>query len=261
MLYCSEAGDPAGNPVMFLHPGSFTGRLWRPIAEKLDDTRSLLPDLPGHGESHHHALVSLEQAADDIAALIVEKCGDRAVDIVGLSLGGYVGFILMARHPHLVRRTMLSGIQIGSIPNPRAMIVMMTLMSPLFTLKWFRQKMAKSMGITDMRLVSRDNGSSNVSPATLRTIGRLAVNFQVQEVLATIDSPTLLIAGGREHPSILNSLPVYQSGMPNCTARIAPDLGHGWGIEDPGLFVETVHSWMKEAVLPTRLVKVPLHAN
>lgn len=261
MLYCSEAGGPEGNPVFFLHGGSFTGRSWHAIADRLVEMHCLLPDLPGHGESQHHTLASLEQAADDLAALIIEKCGDRKVDIVGLSLGGYVGFMMMARHPNVVGRAMLSGIQIGSIPKPRAMILMMNVMSPLFALKWFRQKMAKSMGITDMNLVNRNDGSANVSPATLRTIGRLAAKFEVQGLLETIDIPTLIIAGGREHPSILNSLQVYQTGMPNCTARIAPDMGHGWCIEDPDLFAETVRAWMTEAPLPIVLKDLDNHAD
>lgn len=70
MLYCSQSGDPQGKPILFLHGGTFTGRMWDEFTGPLSDFDCIIPDIPGHGESSHVPFLSVEEAADRIAELI-----------------------------------------------------------------------------------------------------------------------------------------------------------------------------------------------
>lgn len=252
MLYCTQTGPVGGEPVLFLHAGGYSGTMWHDIAGRLTQMRCILADLPGHGQSRSIALTSLAQAADGIADIIVEKYDRTPVTIIGLSFGGYVGLFLMARHPRLVRRAMLSGIHLGSVPNPLMIKLMSALMSPFIRLPWFRRKMAAALGVTDPQIYGRSDGTANVSPRTFRQVMNLVSVFNVYDVLLEIDVPTLLVAGANEHQAILRSLVAYQRLMPVCTARTVPQMGHAWCNQDPALFARTVTSWVSGAPLPPR---------
>ncbi len=227
--------------------------MWCGIAGLLPEHRAVLPDLPGHGHSRHIAFETMEQAADVLAGTISEREFDQTVDIVGLSLGGYVGLRLIERHPHLVRRAMLSGFHICGMPNARMIRLVSNLTSPLMSIGWFRRKAAASLGMRDDSLMTDANGQPNATARTIRAVSGAAVGFDAGSALGEIETPTLAVAGGREHPVILKSLAELQQRMPHCVARIAPGLGHGWCAENPHLFADTVRSWIAGDRLPDEL--------
>ncbi|MEO0980981.1 MAG: hypothetical protein AAFY24_27245, partial [Pseudomonadota bacterium] len=72
----------------------------------------------------------------------------------------------------------------------------------------------------------------------------------------SVETPTLVLAGETEHAAIVSSLQAFQSGMPHCTARIVPGLGHGWIATEPDLFAETLRAWFLQEPLSDRLVAV-----
>lgn len=252
-LHYMTRGTSDGPPVLFLHGGSFTGRMWLDIADKLPEFHNIIPDLPGHGKSADRPLVSLEQAADDVADLVRGLFDGRPIHLVGLSLGGYVSLLLLIRHPDLIKRAMISGVHAGAMPNPKLMILATTLSSPLMRFGWFRKKMVNMMGLDDYSLASGESGRANATPKIMRAVGRLAVAFDVRDKIAAIATPSLLVAGSKEHQAICDSLTLFQTEMQNCQARLAPDMGHGWHGEDPALFAETVRAWFNEQPLPKTL--------
>ncbi|MCK6500402.1 MAG: alpha/beta fold hydrolase, partial [Nitrospira sp.] len=80
-----------GLPVVFLHAFPLNRSMWRPQITALSARfRTISVDLRGHGESDAPLWAfTLEQYADDVAALLDHLSIDRAV-LVGLSMGGYV---------------------------------------------------------------------------------------------------------------------------------------------------------------------------
>ena len=69
-----------------------------------------------------------------------------------------------------------------------------------------REKMARSLGVNDPSLVSQRGGRPNASSKTMRKISSLALDFDVAADLQSIETPTLVLAGETEHPSILSAL-------------------------------------------------------
>ena len=102
-----EAGE--GTPLVLVHGFPFDGRMWVRQLEGLSSIRRVVaPDLRGRGLSPHPAGDgwSIDDHADDIAHTI-EDLDAGPVDVGGLSMGGYVLFALLRRHPELVRSVVL----------------------------------------------------------------------------------------------------------------------------------------------------------
>jgi pimeloyl-ACP methyl ester carboxylesterase len=102
-------GPPGAPAVVFVHGTRLTGAVWAAQQAALGgEFRTIAPDLPAHGTRAGEPF-TLEHAANVVAdAIRAHAAGERAV-VVGLSLGGYVGMVLAAREPGLVRGLVLSG--------------------------------------------------------------------------------------------------------------------------------------------------------
>lgn len=92
-----------GRPVLFIHGFPLDHSMWSeqmPLAARF---RLIVPDLRGFGHSGAgEGIRSIEQLADDLAALLGAIGEDRPVVVCGLSMGGYVAEHLVVRHRRLV---------------------------------------------------------------------------------------------------------------------------------------------------------------
>ncbi len=96
-----EAGDPDGQPVVFLHGVGTTAAMWLPLfADIPDDYRLLAPDRPGQGLSEPYTYGGRPQRTELVDYLpdLLDAWGlDRPV-VVGNSLGGLQAFLLTLDH-------------------------------------------------------------------------------------------------------------------------------------------------------------------
>jgi 3-oxoadipate enol-lactonase len=100
------AGD--GPPVLFLHGFPLDRTIWRPVVSALTGWRRISPDLRGLGLSEGpEDGYAMAEYADDLAALLEVLRIPSAV-VCGLSMGGYVAFELLRRHPDQVRALVLA---------------------------------------------------------------------------------------------------------------------------------------------------------
>ena len=100
------APTPDLPPVVLIHGLATSGAWWAPSVPALAaGRRVLLVDLLGFGSSHGQPF-RLDTAADVLAGWMAAIGVDRA-DVVGHSMGGFVGADLAARRPDLVRRLVL----------------------------------------------------------------------------------------------------------------------------------------------------------
>ena len=97
-----------GTAVVLLHGLGATADLnWSAALPALSGSfRVVAPDLRGHGDAAAYGPFTLEDAADDIAALIDALALGPAI-VVGYSMGGAIAQLVCRRHPGTVRGLVL----------------------------------------------------------------------------------------------------------------------------------------------------------
>lgn len=164
-------GPGGAVPVVLLPATGETADDWNAVAAALSSTRCVYAvDLPGHGTSDWSGRYSIETMADAIVALLGRLAADGPVDLVGHSLGGLVACRAAATAPRSVRCLVLEDI---GVLHPRQA-------AP-------PDRPAGELHF-DWRVVEQ------VRPQ----IDRPADDWP--RVLAAIDAPTLVIAGGSTSP-------------------------------------------------------------
>ncbi|WP_374633790.1 alpha/beta fold hydrolase [Ferrovibrio sp.] len=98
-MHLRQAGLATGRPLVFLHGWSVHGGFYAPQQAALGNRfRLLMPDLPGHGQSHADAeTLSIASLADALAAMLAVHDIRDAV-LVGWSMGAMVAFDYLGRH-------------------------------------------------------------------------------------------------------------------------------------------------------------------
>nr|VFK34616.1 MAG: Pimeloyl-ACP methyl ester carboxylesterase [Candidatus Kentron sp. MB]VFK76851.1 MAG: Pimeloyl-ACP methyl ester carboxylesterase [Candidatus Kentron sp. MB] len=121
-LAYSEHGDPAGNPIFFIHgnPGSRLTRLSNEdVMEKLG-VRIITPDRPGYGLSDFQPKRRLLDFPQDIAQL-ADALGLQRFAIFGVSAGGsHVAACAYALPERITRAAIVSGPAPFDRPRPYA---------------------------------------------------------------------------------------------------------------------------------------------
>lgn len=100
--------DPEAPTVLLLHglTGS-TDLQFFSVYERLAECCSFIgPDHRGHGRGMRSGAITLEDMADDAAALLTQL-GIGPVVTIGYSMGGPISLLLSRRHPHLVSATVV----------------------------------------------------------------------------------------------------------------------------------------------------------
>ena len=99
-----------GVPVVFVHGFPFDRTVWRHQLATLSRVQRIAFDLRGVGESGTPAAAdgfALGRYADDLVA-VLDALGVRDAVVCGLSMGGYITFELLRRHPERVKALILA---------------------------------------------------------------------------------------------------------------------------------------------------------
>ena len=97
-----------GEPLLLLHGGLGSIGMFGALLPALADGRQVIGvDLHGHGRTAlGNRAISLVDMGDDLAVLL-DKLGFGAVDVLGFSMGAGVALRLAVQHPAAVRRLVL----------------------------------------------------------------------------------------------------------------------------------------------------------
>ena len=109
----SNGGFDERTPLVCIHPGPLSGKVFRTLLADLGKDRSVYaPDLPGCGESD--APESPPSVADYAAAVgdLLDTLRLRQVDVLGYQAGSLVAVELALARPMQVRRTVLAGVPV-----------------------------------------------------------------------------------------------------------------------------------------------------
>lgn len=102
--------DGAGPPVVFVHGALVDGRLWAPVADRLDGFRRVVPDLP-LGAHRVPMRPDADLSPSGLAQLVadfLDALDLQDVTLVGNDTGGAICQLVVTRHPERVGRLVLT---------------------------------------------------------------------------------------------------------------------------------------------------------
>lgn len=237
ILGYDEAGR--GDVLLLVHGFPIDRRIWTGQLSGLSDIRRVVaPDLRGRGkspaeESEWTIDIHAEDLVDTIGALGVES-----VDLAGLSMGGYIAFALLRKHPELVRSLILVSTRATQDPPEYKTGREMTAERAR---KFGTRALAESM--IDKLLTAK--ASQEVRERVLEMFDSVPGETSAADSLAmrdrsdstpmlgSISIPTLVIEGMHEDLLPAGSSRALADAIPGAKLASIPNAGHFAPIENP----------------------------
>jgi pimeloyl-ACP methyl ester carboxylesterase len=192
-----------GSTLLFLHGGGDSGE--HSFVHQLDvfseNHHIVAPDQRGQGRTPEvHGPLTYTAMMDDTAALL-EMLQLKHVDVIGFSDGGILALMLAVRHPDLVRRLVISGVNI----SPEGLRT--------GDLNELRAAQNKSPQSIDEKLAHLWFTSPTESELSLA-------------LLSKISQPVLLISGDRDAITLEHTLQIFHA-LPDAELCVLPGTDHG----------------------------------
>ena len=255
----SDTGYPDGKPdaetIVFGHGLLFSGRMFdAQIADLRADYRCVAVDWRGQGDSPPaHSGYDMDSLADDAVALI------RALDAgpvhwVGLSMGGFVGQRVAARHPELVCKLVL--IDTSADPESLKFRVQDTAMAHLYRFVGMgpvRGQVEKIMFGPAFRRSPQGRQVMDAWAAGLARSDRAAIKKAVLGVvqrqgvtteIPLITAPTLVIVGIDDAATPPERSRTIARLLPGARMEVVADCGHSSTVEQPERVTELIRTFL-----------------
>lgn len=200
MYYVAEG---TGRTLVLLHGGGDSGEhSFEQQIELLSEHHHIIaPDQVGQGHTPDvPGPLSYTHMLQDTVA-VIRLLGPRSVDVVGFSDGGIIGLMLAARYPQLVRRLVISGVNI----------------SPEGLTDEQRQELLASQAPEPKSIDEKLAELWLTSP----TKDELSL-----QILSTIHKPVLVISGDRDAIRLEHTLEIYHA-LPDAELCVLPGTDHG----------------------------------
>jgi 3-oxoadipate enol-lactonase len=237
-----DAGE--GRPVLFVHGFPHHRKLWAPQVRALSGhSRAIAIDLPGFGESDMPEKFTIDAWADGLSRFLDALDIDRAI-IAGLSMGGYVTLAFWRLHRQRVLALVLADtragvdteegkqkrretIELARHEGPTA--VARTLL-PGMVGKSTREREPAVFAM--MRAMLESASVDSIVGASEAMMNRPDATAS----LATIDVPTLIIAGDEDVLTPPKESRSMHATIPGSRLEIIPGAGHVSNVERPAAF-------------------------
>jgi pimeloyl-ACP methyl ester carboxylesterase len=200
MFYATRGSGPT---LVFLHGGGDSGEnsFVRQLDVFSERHHIVAPDQVGQGRTPDvPGPLSYTAMMQDTAALL-RQLKLKHVDVVGFSDGGILALMLAVRHPELVRRLVISGVNI----SPEGLVTE--------NLEGLRADDTPNPKTIDEKL-------SHLW-ATSPTKDELSM-----ALLATIQQPVLLVSGDHDVITLEHTLQIFHA-LPNSELCVLPGTDHG----------------------------------
>ena len=228
--------------VVFLHAFPLNSKMWHAQMEAAGGAGFpvLALDFPGFGA----AMSSGQRTVQEFAQFIIdalEREHVKAAVLVGLSMGGYVAFRVLERHPELIRGLVLADTKASpDAPDARTK-----------RLKMAARVESEGTGFLQTELIP-NLLSKTVSPEVLLGVQQLAgdaAQSAVYNALAALASrpdsrgmledvliPTLILVGEEDLLTPISDAEVMASTIPNARLELIRGAGHLSNLEQPQSF-------------------------
>jgi len=230
-----------GDAIVFIHGFPHHRGLWSAqLGALMDRARCVALDLRGFGESTVAPPYSVEQYADDVAALLDALKIERAV-VCGLSMGGYVALAFWRRHRARVRGLVLMDTRAGADASDarerRAQMIATArdrgsaaVADAMITGMVGKKTREKCPEVVDD--VHRMLESAPVD-GVIGALGALRDRPDSTATLGTIDVPTLIVVGEDDALTPPAEAMLLHAGIRGSTLEVIAGAGHVANVERP----------------------------
>lgn len=252
-LHVEATGPPGGPAIVFLHGVGAAGWMWWRQVPAFADHLCLTVDLPGHGRSRDVPWTSVADTARRVAALVRARTATGRAHVVGLSLGGHVALGLLEQHADAVDRAVVSGVTAQPWPHRWFVGPQVWWTTRQLGNRRLVVARARSLGLPPHVRDAFVENLLAMSAQTYRRVVDEVADYRLPASLASVEVPTLVVAGSRESDGITRAVEIIPATLPGAVGRIVPGVGHGWNVEAPDLFTATVRAWVEGSPLPPEL--------
>jgi pimeloyl-ACP methyl ester carboxylesterase len=249
-----DAGQ--GLPLVLLHGFPFDRATWRPQLEALrNDCRVLVPDQRGFGGSDGFTgPPSLDQMADDAAALLDALRITEPVALGGLSMGGYVALAFARRHPRRLRALLLADTraEADSAEGRASRDKNIAFMQDHTAADLIEQLLPKLVGDTARRerpeilAELRRIASAQKPGGVIGALQAMRDRPDVTPGLAQIAVPTLVLVGSEDTVTPLAAAQTLVAGIRGARLAVIDGAGHMSNLERPEAFTAAVRTFLGE---------------
>jgi pimeloyl-ACP methyl ester carboxylesterase len=244
-----------GLPVVFLHGFPLDHTMWNDELEAVSKQwRAIAPDLRGFGGSEvpvpdgRWTIVTMEQLADDVAALLDALSIHQPIVLCGLSMGGYVALEFWRKYAARLRGLVLCDTR--AMPDtPEAAQGRYELAAKI--LAEGARPVADAMVpklFAPASLEKRSNLTAIQRDVILKTstvgmsaaLRGMAVRRDFRPHLASINVPTLVVVGEHDAISTVDEMRSIAADIPGSQFVVLPHAGHMSPLEEPAEFLKAL---------------------
>lgn len=238
LMYTDISGQ--GTAVLFLHGGGVSGWMWRPVLDGLPrGIRTIVPDLPGHGESQSSEYESHDTTIAELVALIRENA-PQGVLVVGFSLGAQLALQLAAEQPELVRHTIVVSGEAKPAPLRGMTLWLLSRAYPLARLEWFARLQATQLSVPERLMNEYLRDSREISRTTLLASVSENIGFRLPGALREFNGETRVVVGDKERMLMRESAQLIHETSRNSRLLVVTGAAHDIPFTHPEVLVEII---------------------
>lgn len=235
-----------GAPILFVHGFPLNHAMWNAqLPVFAERHRVIAPDLRGFGASvDTEGTVSMEEFADDLAAILDELQVREPIVYCGLSMGGYIGWQFIRKHRQRLRGLVACDTR-AAADSPNAAADRLKTAEQVIangTQPLADGMLAKALSSRSMterpEVVAAVRGmilSSDPTGVAAAQRG-MAARPDANEMLGGIDLPTLVVVGADDALSPVAEMRGIAAAIPQARLVVVPDAGHLSPLENPRAF-------------------------
>ena len=245
-----------GDPILFIPGFSMTMDMWEPMLNKLPSNHTIiLFDNRGIGQTaatgnESAATFTIGQLANDTALLINALKIKQPIEVLGLSLGGFVAQELALLHPEKVNRLILVASSCGSnqsIPPQVSPQDFKSISSGIASKEVFANTLFPQEWIQNNTQYIEDEfifPTGKVSAESLQLYSAAAGMWDSCERLSNLSKPTLVITGTQDITSPPENSVMLAEKIPGAWLIQIEGGGHGVMFQYPQLFEKVLETFL-----------------
>ncbi|HEU5261072.1 MAG TPA: alpha/beta fold hydrolase [Gemmatimonadales bacterium] len=227
-----------GPPVLLVHGFPFDRTMWRHQLAALARCKRIAPDFRGVGGSTAPVDgYSMARYADDLVA-ILDALGVRQAALCGLSMGGYVLFELLRRHPERAKALVLVDTRPDADSSEAKrgrdeLAAVAEREGPQGVIERLLPKLLARQTQSEVADQVREMARRWSVPGLMGALRALRDRPDSTDTLRQVRVPTLVLVGSEDQIAAPDIGRAMAALVPGATFRIVPGAGHMAPLEQP----------------------------